>query len=157
LIHAAAGREVRGVVVIAPHVKVEEITVRSIRAARDAYATTDLREKLERHHDDVESALRSSSDVWLDPAFRSWNIESLLPRIGCPILAIQGEDDEYGTMEQVDSIARHAADVRLLKLAGAGHTPYRDRPDEVLAAVSQFAVELERRRDAASGRARTSA
>jgi len=143
LIHAAeSGRATAGLVVIAPHVKVEECSLRSIREARDAYVTTDLRERLARHHDDVDSAFRGWNGVWLDPAFRAWSIESLLPKIACPILAIQGEQDEYGTMEQIDAIARGARDVRLLKLAECGHAPHRDQRDAVLAAISRFVAKL---------------
>jgi pimeloyl-ACP methyl ester carboxylesterase len=143
LIHAASsGRAVAGLVVIAPHVKVEACSLQAIRAAREAYASTGLRDRLARHHDQVDSAFRGWNDVWLDPAFRSWNIETLLPRIACPILAIQGEQDEYGTMEQIDSIARGAHDVRLLKLADCGHSPHRDQRDTVLAAIDRFVAEL---------------
>ena len=139
LIHAAAsGREVAGIVALAPHVKVEECSLRAIRAARNAYAVPGLRERLARHHDDVDSAFRGWNDVWLAPEFRSWNIEALLPAISCPILAIQGEQDEYGTMDQIDAIARAAPDVRLLKLADCGHSPHRDRQQAVLEAVAEF-------------------
>ena len=107
LIHAASrGSEVAGIIALAPHVKVEELSVRSIAAAKTAYLETDLRTRLSRHHADVDSAFWGWNRIWLDPAFRDWNIEGLLPSIRCPILAIQGEDDEYGTMEQIESIAR---------------------------------------------------
>ena len=143
LIHAgASGREVAGVVVLAPHVKVEECSVRAIRAARDAYSQPGLRERLARHHDDVDGAFFGWNDVWLDPAFRSWNIEGLLPAIRCPVLAIQGEQDEYGTMEQVDAIARGAPHVELLKLANCGHAPHRDRTQTVIDAISSFVARV---------------
>ena len=107
LIHAAAAdRPVAGVIALAPHVKVEDLSVASIREAREAYLSGDLRRRLARHHEHVDSMFWGWNDIWLSEAFRSWNIEALLPRIACPILAIQGEDDEYGTMEQIESIAR---------------------------------------------------
>jgi pimeloyl-ACP methyl ester carboxylesterase len=143
LIHAGgSGRAVAGLVLLAPHVMVEEVTVASIAAARRAYETTDLRARLARYHDDVDGAFRGWSEVWLSPDFRAWNIEEYLPAITCPILAIQGDADEYGTMEQVDRIARGARDVEVLVLADAGHSPPRDRPEEVLAAVTRFVSSL---------------
>ena len=127
-------------VVLAPHVFVEDISVASIAAAKVAYETTDWRDKLRRHHADPDSAFRGWNDVWLNPEFRAWNIEGTLPQIRCPILAIQGEDDQYGTMEQIDRIARGAINsrVELLKLAQCGHSPHRDQPDAVIAATRSF-------------------
>jgi pimeloyl-ACP methyl ester carboxylesterase len=143
LIHAAAlGSEIAGLITLAPHVKVEDCSVRSIEAARAAYLETDLRERLSRHHADVDSAFWGWNRIWLDPAFRGWNIEGLLQSIRCPILAIQGMDDEYGTMEQIDSIGRIAANSRLLQLAACGHSPHRDQPQAVLAAAAQFVADL---------------
>jgi pimeloyl-ACP methyl ester carboxylesterase len=130
--------EVAGIIALAPHVKVEDLTVRSIAAAKAAYTETDLRARLSRHHREVDSAFWGWNRIWLDPAFRSWNIETLLPSIRCPILAIQGEDDEYGTMEQIASIARAAPDSRLLALPACRHSPHRDQPQAVLAAAREF-------------------
>jgi pimeloyl-ACP methyl ester carboxylesterase len=139
LLHAAAFPErVAGLVVVAPHVFVEDVSVASIEQARVAYAATDLRQRLARYHDDPDSAFGGWNDIWLDPAFRSWNIEDCLPRIHCPVLAVQGEDDEYGTMAQIDAIARRVPQARLLKLAGCGHSPHRDQPERMIAAVADF-------------------
>ena len=107
LIHAGAGHAVGGVVVIAPHVFVEDVSIAGIDAARRAYCDDDggdLRDRLARHHDDVDATFRGWNDVWLSPAFRSWNIESYLPGITAPVLAIQGRDDTYGTLAQLDAI-----------------------------------------------------
>jgi pimeloyl-ACP methyl ester carboxylesterase len=143
LIHAAGpGSEVAGVIALAPHVKVEDLSVRSIAAAKTAYLGTDLRSRLRRHHADVDSTFWGWNRIWLDPAFRDWNIEGLLPLIRCPILAIQGEDDEYGTMEQIDSIARSAPDARVLPLPACRHSPHRDQPQAVLRAAREFVAEL---------------
>ena len=143
LIHAgAADRPVLGVVAMAPHVIVEDISVASIAAARDAYATTDLRARLSRYHADVDGAFRGWNDIWLHPDFRAWSIEEYLPRIRCPVLAIQGEDDEYGTMEQLQRIAAAAPDVELVKLGDCRHSPHRDQPEAVLDAVSRFVDRL---------------
>jgi pimeloyl-ACP methyl ester carboxylesterase len=139
LIHAgSAESEVAGVIALAPHVKVEDLTVRSIVAAKTAFLESDLPTRLSRHHAAVDSAFWGWNRIWLDPAFRSWNIEGLLPSIRCPILAIQGEDDEYGTMEQIASIARTAPDSRVLALPACRHSPHRDQPQAVLAAAKEF-------------------
>ena len=141
LLHAAlTTRPVTALVVMAPHILVEDVSVASIEAAKVTYETTDLRDKLGRYHDDVDSAFRGWNDIWLDPDFRSWNIESALPAIRCPILAIQGEDDEYGTMQQIERIATGAINTRveLVKLANCRHSPHRDQPDAVIAAVRRF-------------------
>jgi pimeloyl-ACP methyl ester carboxylesterase len=139
LIHAgSSGRPVAGVIALAPHVFVEEISVTSIAAARTAFATTPLRERLARHHADVDGAFRGWNDIWLDPEFRDWNIQSVLPGIRCPILVIQGEDDEYGTVEQMRRIARGAADVELKHIVACGHSPHRDQPERVLQAVGDW-------------------
>lgn len=151
LIHAGAAAwpvwPVRALVLLAPHVFVEDLTVASIAAAKDAYRTTDLPSKLGRYHDDVDNTFWGWNDIWLDPEFRHWNIEALLPRIACPVLAIQGQNDEYGTMAQLDRIARHIDDVTLVKLANCHHSPHRDQPLAVIEAVSDF-VERLRNRDA---------
>lgn len=134
--------ELSGIIALAPHVKVEELTVRSIEDAKAAYLDTDLRVRLGRHHADVDSAFWGWNRIWLDPAFRSWNIESLLPAIRSPILAIQGADDEYGTFEQVASIARALPNSQSLLLPACRHSPHRDQPEAVLAAAGQFVASL---------------
>jgi pimeloyl-ACP methyl ester carboxylesterase len=139
LIYAGgSGRRVPGLIALAPHVVVEDATVAGIRNAKTIFETTDLPQKLAGHHADPEATFRGWNDIWLDPGFRNWNIEEFLPRIACPILAIQGEDDEYGTMEQVDRIARLAADVDLVKLPDCAHFPHRDQPEAVIKAIVRF-------------------
>jgi pimeloyl-ACP methyl ester carboxylesterase len=139
LIHAAAFPErVAGLVAVAPHVFVEDVSVASIEAARVAYAGTDLPQRLARYHADADSAFHGWNDIWLDPAFRAWNIEDSLRRIRCPVLAVQGEDDEYGTMAQIDAIARVVPQARLLKLPSCGHSPHRDQPAALTEAVVAF-------------------
>lgn len=139
LIHAAAGeRPVRALVALAPHVMVEEVSVTSIAIARRTYLDTDWRAKLARHHAHVDSAFWGWNDIWLHPDFRSWNIEPLLPRIAIPILAIQGLDDEYGTLEQIRRIAHGARDALLIELPACGHSPHRDQPEAVLGALCRF-------------------
>jgi pimeloyl-ACP methyl ester carboxylesterase len=139
LLYAAAFPDrVAGVIAVAPHIFVEDVALRSIAAARDAYRATDLRARLARYHDDPDSAFFGWNDIWLDPAFRAWNIEGVLPSIRCPVLAVQGADDEYGTMAQVDDLARHVAQAQVVKLAACGHSPHRDQPAALVAAVVAF-------------------
>jgi pimeloyl-ACP methyl ester carboxylesterase len=139
IIHAGgSGRDVAGLVLLAPHVMVEDISVASIAAARMAYEQGDLRARLSRHHADVDGAFRGWNDVWLRPEFRRWNIEEYLRRIKCPVLAIQGAQDEYGTMQQVDRVAEAVPGAEVLKLAKCGHAPQRDLAPEVIQAVRGF-------------------
>jgi len=143
LIYAgASGRVVAGVVAMAPHVLVEDLSIAGIAAAREAYLTTDLRERLARYHMDVDGAFWGWNDIWLNPAFRAWNIEQILPNIHCPILAIQGLQDEYGTLEQVQRIARHTDHFDLLSLENCRHSPHRDQPEAVLARVTSWMQDL---------------
>lgn len=143
LIHAGAGHKVRGIVAMAPHVFVEDVTIRSIEGAREAWRTTDLRVRLQRYHDDVEGAFRGWNDAWLDPAFRDWNIEPCLSAIACPVLAIQGRNDEYGTMAQLDAIERQVpGPFRRLELDDCRHSPHRDQPEATLAAITEFVAGL---------------
>lgn len=143
LIHAGgAGRPLTGVIAMAPHVMVEDITVKGIAEAEVAWQTTELRQRLGRYHQDVESTFRGWNDIWLHPDFRPWNIESYLPAITCPILAIQGEDDEYATMAQIERIAEQASDVELVKLADCRHSPHKDQPEAVIAAVADFIARI---------------
>jgi pimeloyl-ACP methyl ester carboxylesterase len=145
LLYAAAFPDrVAGVIALAPHVFVEDLSIESIARTRETYlATTDtqgpsLRVKLARYHNDPASAFWGWNDIWLDPAFRSWNIEPLLSEITRPVLVVQGEDDEYGTMAQVDSVGRHVPHARLLKLAQCGHSPQRDQPQQVIKVTVEF-------------------
>ena len=107
------------------------------RALVDAWPA-DLRARLARYHDDPDSAFFGWNDIWLDRAFRAWNIEREMKRIGCPVLAIQGEDDEYGTMLQVDRLGKLVPQAWVVKLAQCGHSPHRDQPDRVVEAAVSF-------------------
>jgi len=140
LIHAGAGYAVRAVVAMAPHVFIEEICLSSIAAAKKTFETTDVPARLGRYHRDARKTFYGWADVWTEGNFKSWDIRGdYLPRIRCPVLAIQGYEDEYGTMAQLDEIARCVrAPCELLKLEHCGHTPFRDQPETTLAAVSGF-------------------
>ncbi|HTN50261.1 MAG TPA: alpha/beta hydrolase [Burkholderiaceae bacterium] len=138
LLHAARHAP-RAIAIMAPHVFVEDVTIDGIRAAREAWTEGKLRAPLARLHDDPDGAFFGWNDGWLDPAFRRWNIEAELPQIRCPVLAIQGYDDQYGTMEQLDRIgAGVRSPCRLLKLAECGHSPQRDQPEAVMAAIAEL-------------------
>jgi pimeloyl-ACP methyl ester carboxylesterase len=144
LIHAAAHPErVAGAVLMAPHVMVEDVSVESIRRITEVYRTTDLRQRLGRHHTHVDDAFLGWSDIWLDARFRGWSLEPDCRRLAVPTLVIQGLDDEYGTLEQVDAIERWApGPVARLVLDGCGHAPHRDREADVIEAIAAFAAGL---------------
>lgn len=129
---------VRGLVLLAPHIFVEDVTIENIELARTAYETTDLPRKLGRYHDDPDSAFWGWNRIWLHPPFRQWNIEAEIGAIRAPVLAIQGVDDEYGTLDQIRGIARRVAGTQLLELPSCGHSPHRDQPDAVMAVATGF-------------------
>ena len=127
-----------GAVLLAPHIRVEPISLASIELAGRAYREGGLRDRLARYHADPDSAFHGWNDAWLAPAFRGWAIEAELDTIACPLLAIQGLDDEYGTLEQIRGIARRVPGTRLLELAGCGHSPQRDQAEAVIAVTASF-------------------
>jgi pimeloyl-ACP methyl ester carboxylesterase len=131
-------RQLAGAVLLAPHIRVEDLSVSSIEKARAAYLETDLRERLARYHDDPDSAFWGWNRIWLHPPFRQWSIESEIESIRCPLLAVQGLDDEYGTLEQIRGIASRLPQTQLLELAHCGHSPQRDQPERLIAAVADF-------------------
>ena len=142
LLYAAAfPQALRGAIVLAPHILVEEVSVTSIAQARDAYLQTDLKERLGRYHEDPDSAFWGWNDIWLAAVFRDWSIEEEVRAIRCPLLAIQGLDDEYGTLEQIHGIARHVPQTRLVELANCGHSPHKDQPEAVIEATRKFILE----------------
>ena len=145
LIYAGAGKHpLRGVVAMAPHVFVEDLSIASIAQAKVAFETTDLAARLGRYHDDVVSAFRGWNDIWLHPDFRRWNIESYLSGIQCPVLLLQGEDDQYGTTAQVETIARQVAgSVQTVKLAACGHSPHVDQKEATLRAIVEFVKDVQ--------------
>jgi pimeloyl-ACP methyl ester carboxylesterase len=137
LIHAAA-HPVRGLVLLAPHVFVEDLSVASIAEAREAFETTDLRERMARHHRDAEATFRLWNDIWLAPEFRAWNIEDVLPRVTAPVLLIQGEHDQYGTLAQVEAVRDGVAGPAELVVLDARHAPHLEAPEETLQAAARF-------------------
>jgi len=141
LFAAAFPGRARALILEAPHVFVEDLSVTSIAAAKIAFETTDLPRKLARHHANVESAFRGWNDIWLDPRFRAWNFEDELEKITEPILLLQGEDDEYGTQAQLRAIEARVRDVTTVLLERCGHSPHRDRTDAVLDAIAAFVAE----------------
>jgi pimeloyl-ACP methyl ester carboxylesterase len=145
LIHAGERvRPVRALVAMAPHVFVEALSIASIARARQDYLGTELRTRLGRYHDEVDSAFWGWNDIWLSPAFRDWNIEADLSGIACPLLLIQGRDDEYGTSAQLDAIERQVSGrVQRVELPDCGHSPHRDQPQATLAAIAGFISSLE--------------
>jgi pimeloyl-ACP methyl ester carboxylesterase len=139
LLYAGGGRPVAGLVLLAPHVFVESVTISAIEDARDAFATSDLRDRLAKYHDDPDATFRGWNDVWLSPGFRSWDIRDRLATITSPILLVQGEQDPYGTTAQLDAIAEGASGpVARSLLPAVGHVPHLEAPEATLAAVTEF-------------------
>ncbi|HEY1927930.1 MAG TPA: alpha/beta hydrolase [Caulobacteraceae bacterium] len=134
---------VRGLILEAPHVFVEDLTVKSIAAIGAAYASGDLGRRLARHHRDPDHTFWGWNHIWLDPRFRDWNLEARLDRIEAPILLIQGEDDEYGTKAQLEAIVARTSRTDVLLLEACGHAPHRDRREAVLDSSVQFVAELD--------------
>src|SRR5262249_28453150 len=133
-------RRIFGLVLIAPHVFVEEISLESIRGMADEYREGNLRQRLERYHgENVDCAFHGWNDVWLNPHFRSWNIEEFVPKIQVPMLLIQGDRDQYGTLNQIDAIARRSvASIRSLILKECGHSPQLEQTPAVVTAIADF-------------------
>jgi pimeloyl-ACP methyl ester carboxylesterase len=146
LIHAGRPEsDVAGVVAMAPLTFVEEFNLDSIRAAKLRYTTTGMREKLARYHDDADAVFHGWTGIWLHPEFSRWSIAADLVGIRCPILAILGDEDPYSTPAQISAIERNAVDAARLEritLSACGHSPHRDEPDAVIAAIVRFVAEL---------------
>lgn len=146
LLYAAAfPQALRGAIVLAPHILVEDISVASIQKARQAYLDTDLKQRLARYHEDVDSAFWGWNDIWLAPEFRGWTIAEELRAIRCPLLALQGLDDEYGTLEQIRGIARRVPQARLVEIPDCGHSPHKDQPQAVIGAAADFMADVSSR------------
>jgi pimeloyl-ACP methyl ester carboxylesterase len=142
LIHAGA-HPVSGLVLLAAHVFVEDRTVGEIRQTREIYREGGLRDRMARHHRDPDAAFWGWCDVWLDPEFRRWDLEPDASQVTAPTLVIQGADDPYGTLQQVDRVeASVRGPVRRLVLPG-GHSPHLDQPEAVVSAVAEFVAALD--------------
>ena len=142
IIHAGSGshERLRGLVLESPHVFAEPMGLESIARMKLQYETTDLRQRLMRHHGaNVDVAFRGWNEAWLHPGFRDWNIEEFLPSIALPILLLQGAEDEYGSWKQIETIETAVrGPVRSILIPDCGHTPHRDQPALVLAAMAAF-------------------
>ncbi|HUY83607.1 MAG TPA: alpha/beta hydrolase [Steroidobacteraceae bacterium] len=125
-------------IAIAPHLFVEPRTLSSIAALRPLYESTPLRERMGRHHADVDRTFYGWNEIWLHPSFAAWNIEQYAAKVRCPALAVQGCDDEYGTMRQVENLRELARQVRLAQFENCGHSPHRDQPERLLEECAAF-------------------
>jgi pimeloyl-ACP methyl ester carboxylesterase len=131
---------VRGLSLIAPHFVVEDASIAAIEEAKRAYETGDLKPKLARYHQDVETAFRGWNDAWLDPAFRAWDISEELAYLRVPMQIVQGAGDRYGTLRQIEiAEAECYCPVDVTVLPGVGHAPHREAPDAALRIVAEFA------------------
>jgi pimeloyl-ACP methyl ester carboxylesterase len=145
---------VRGVAMIAPHFVVEDISVASIAEIKRAYETTDLRVKLKRWHNDVDNAFHGWNRAWLDPKFRNWDISEYLAYIRVPVAILQGADDRYGTLRQIEIAEEECyCPVDVTVIAGAGHSPHREAPGVTLDAISEFAGRILQMHEGSKGRA----
>ena len=144
LVHAASAvSTARALILEAPHVFIEDVTLAGVASAREAFGNGSLRQRLARWHDHVDPLFSRWADTWLDPAFRDWSMERMLAEVRCPALLIQGELDQYGTVAQLDAIRRRVTGpTESLVLPGAGHAPHAERPAEVLDAVAGFLARL---------------
>ena len=132
----------RALILEAPHVFVEDLSVASIAAAKVRYESTDFRNRLGCYHEHVDATFWGWNDIWLEPNFRAWNIESYLNSIRCPVLCIQGEEDEYGTPAQVEAIREQVPGTELLMLPDCKHSPHRDQREATLAKMAEFVAKV---------------
>jgi pimeloyl-ACP methyl ester carboxylesterase len=128
------------VAMIAPHFVVEDISVASIAEIRTGYETTDLKARLARWHKDVDNAFYGWNVAWLDPKFRAWDISEYLAYIRVPVAIVQGANDQYGTIRQIEIAEEECyCPVEVTMIRDAGHSPHRDVPETTLNAISEFA------------------
>ncbi|CAA9446356.1 MAG: Hydrolase, alpha/beta fold family [uncultured Pseudonocardia sp.] len=137
-----ADAAVTGLVVLAPHVLVEDFALETIRGAREAFERGDLRQRMARRHRDPDAAFRGWNDVWLDPAFRAWDIRPELAGITAPVLAVQGTADPYGSPVHVEELRDRSAGPVELLLLDCGHAPHLEAPERVCGAVAAFLRDL---------------
>lgn len=136
LLHAAR-HALSACIVMAPHVKVEPVSIQAIQAARKAYESGELRERLAKFHAHVDTSFWQWNDVWLSPGFQSFDIRRDCQAIPCPVLALQGVDDAYGSLAQIEEIAP-SSEIHRHALPACGHSPHRDQPAQTLALITAF-------------------
>jgi pimeloyl-ACP methyl ester carboxylesterase len=137
---AAYPHLLKGIITVGAHIFVEDVTIRSILAAQQAYLTTDLREKLQKYHGaKTDHVFSAWADTWLNPQYRNWSIEQVLPNIICPVLVIQGTNDEYGSIAQVSGIVNNVAGYsESFLVPNAGHNPHKEQPEEIATKTASF-------------------
>ena len=131
-------QRIAGAVLLAPHILVEDLSVASIEKARTAYVETDMHQRFAKYHDDPDAVFWRWNRIWLHPPFKQWSIENEIETIRAPLLAVQGLDDEYGTLEQIHGIARRQPRTQLLELSDCGHSAHRDQPETLIATTTEF-------------------
>ena len=144
-IYAGTVKDLRvsGLVLIAPHLFAEDMGLVSIAEAKSAYQTGDLKERLQRYHKNVDNAFYGWNNAWLDPSFREWNVSEVIDRFRIPVFAIQGKDDRYGTLAQIEEIKNRACtQINVEILDNCGHAPYREQPEKFLKVVTEFACRM---------------
>jgi pimeloyl-ACP methyl ester carboxylesterase len=142
---SVADMRIRGLVLIAPHFFTEEMGLAEIAKAREAYESGDLKSRMARFHADPENTFRGWNDTWLNPEFKNWNVAEVIDYLRIPALAVQGEDDQYGTRAQIDELeSRSYAPVDVVMIPGCKHAPHTEAPEALMAAVTEFVARLAR-------------
>ena len=136
---------VRGIVTMAPHFFTEEIGLAEIAAAKKAFASSDMKARMSKYHADPDNTFHGWNDSWLHPDFKSWNVSEVIDYIRVPVLAIQGEDDQYGTLAQIEELYNRCyAPVEKLILSDCRHAPFLDQQEKVVAGIADYCARLER-------------
>jgi len=136
---------IRGLIVMAPHYFTEAEGLDAITKAKALYESGDLKTRLSKYHDDADCAFKGWNDAWLDPKFKEWNVSEVIDYLRIPTLAIQGEQDEYGTLAQIEEVeSRSYAPVDVEIIDKCGHSPHRDQPEKVLSIIAEFTARLSR-------------
>lgn len=150
---SVADHRVRGLIVMAPHYFTEDIGLQAIAGAREAFVSGDLRDRLAKYHADPDATFLGWNDAWLNPGFKTWNVSEVIDYIRVPVLALQGRQDQYGTLAQIEELDRRCyAPVDPVVVEDCRHTPFQDQPDLVLGVIADFCARLERIEAAAPGR-----
>ncbi len=142
---SVSDQRVRGLVLMAPHFFTEDMGLNAIADARNAFSMQGLEARMEKYHHDARATFTGWNEAWLNPGFKDWNVADVIDYLRIPTLAIQGRDDQYGTLAQIDElVSRSYAPVETAILDDCRHSPHLDQPEETLAAISAFVARLER-------------
>ena len=140
---SVADDRLRGVVLMAPHFFTEPVGLAEIAAVREMFGTTDMKERMAKYHADPVATFRGWNDAWLDPGFKAWNVEAVIGSFNLPVLALQGREDQYATLAQIEVVQRKSpAEVELVVIDDCRHAPHFDQPETTLGAIGAFLKRL---------------